>query len=106
MSRPETDRPFRAPWEAQLFAIVTALIDAGVVTTGEWAACLGRAIRAAQAAGDPGDGASAYRHWAAALEELLATKGLASPVLIEAREAGLSAAEHGQASSGRARAQP
>lgn len=97
MSRPGADRPFRAPWEAQTFALVTALIDAGVVTSGEWAACLGRAIRAAQAGGDPDDGTSAYRHWATALEGLLATKGLASPVLVEAREAGMTAAEHGAA---------
>ena len=95
MSRPDPERVFRAPWEAQLFALVTALIDGGVVTGAEWAAALGRAIRAAQAAGDPGDGRAAFRHWAAALEEVLAAKGLASPVLVEAREAGLAEAEHG-----------
>ena len=37
-----------------------------------------RQIRSAQEAGDPDDGSTYYRHWLAALERLVAEKGVAS----------------------------
>src|SRR3954451_7089907 len=37
----------------------------------EWAAALGDAIKRAQAAGDPDDGSTFYRHWLASLERLV-----------------------------------
>jgi nitrile hydratase accessory protein len=43
----------------------------------EWAATLGEEIRKAQAAGDPDTGETYYRHWLAALEHIVAAKGLA-----------------------------
>lgn len=92
---------FRAPWEAQIFALVTALREKGVFTAGEWAQALGATIRNAQAAGDPDTGETAYRHWLPALESLLEAKGLGSRVLFEAREAAWERAEkltpHGRA---------
>ena len=68
---------FRAPWEAQAFAMALALHDKGLFTWPEWAATLGAEIKRAQAAGDPDRGDTYYRHWLAALERLVAEKGVA-----------------------------
>jgi nitrile hydratase accessory protein len=79
---------FRAPWEAQSFAIVTALCEAGFFTRGEWAEALAQEIRRAQAAGDPGTGETYYRHWQGALERIVAEKGLADrEALVRYRDA-------------------
>ena len=67
---------FRAPWEAHAFAMAVALHDAGVFAWGEWAATLGDEIKKAQAAGDPDTGATYYHHWLAALERIVAEKGV------------------------------
>jgi nitrile hydratase accessory protein len=69
---------FRAPWEAQAFAMALALHQRGLFTWGEWVATLGEEIKRAQAAGDPDTGETYYRHWLAALERLVAEKGVAS----------------------------
>jgi nitrile hydratase accessory protein len=69
---------FREPWEAQAFAMALALHERGVFTWPEWAATLGDEIKRAQSAGDPDTGETYYRHWLAALERLVAEKGLAS----------------------------
>ena len=69
---------FRAPWEAQAFAMALALNARGLFTWGEWAAALGDEIKRAQAAGDPDTGETYYRHWLAALERIVADKGVAS----------------------------
>ncbi|MDR3420220.1 MAG: nitrile hydratase accessory protein [Xanthobacteraceae bacterium] len=68
---------FREPWEAQAFALAVTLQERGVFTRNEWAAALGEEIRRAQTAGDPDSGETYYRHWLAALERLIAAKGLA-----------------------------
>jgi len=70
---------FREPWEAQAFALAVSLHERGVFSWGEWAATLGEEIKKAQAAGDPDTGETYYRHWLAALERILANKGLADP---------------------------
>src|SRR5262245_61979408 len=67
---------FRAPWEAQAFAMALALHARGVFTWSEWAATLGEEIKRAQAAGDPDTGATYYLHWLATLERLAAEKGV------------------------------
>ena len=69
---------FREPWEAQAFAITLALHERGVFTWSEWAAALGTEIKRAQAAGDPDTGETYYLHWLAALERLVAEKGVTS----------------------------
>jgi len=69
---------FREPWEAQAFAIALALHECGVFTWGEWAAALGAEIKRAQAVGDPDTGETYYLHWLAALERLVAEKGVAT----------------------------
>ena len=68
---------FREPWEAQAFAIVVALHQRGVFGWDEWAAMLGEEIKAARRAGDPDSGETHYCHWLAALERLVAHKGIA-----------------------------
>jgi len=67
---------FRAPWEAQAFAIAVMLHARGHVTWPEWAARLADEIAAATARGEDDDGRRYYRHWLAALERLVAEKGL------------------------------
>jgi nitrile hydratase accessory protein len=68
---------FRAPWEAQAFAMALALHEQGLFTWPEWAAILGDQIKRAQAASDPDTGETYYRHWLAALEHIVAAKGAA-----------------------------
>jgi len=75
----DADGPvFREPWEAQAFAMTLALHERGVFTWSEWAATLSREIKRAQSAGDPDTGETYYLHWLAALERLVAEKGVTS----------------------------
>ena len=75
----DADGPvFRAPWEAQAFAMAVALHQRGLFTWVEWAEALSREIVAAQAAGDADLGDTYYRHWLSALESLVAEKGASS----------------------------
>ena len=74
---------FREPWEAQAFAMALALHERGVFTWTEWAATLAEEIKRAQAAGDPDTGETYYHHWLAALERLVADKGVATPATLE-----------------------
>ena len=67
---------FREPWEAQAFAMTLALHAAGLFAWTEWAAILGAEIKNAQAAGDPDTGETYYHHWLAALERIVAEKGV------------------------------
>ncbi len=91
---------FRAPWEAQAFAMALALHGKGLFTWSEWAAMLGEEISRAQDAGDPDTGETYYRHWLATLERMVAAKGLApAETLANTREAWDHAADrtpHGQ----------
>src|SRR5437868_14223056 len=67
---------FREPWEAQAFAMTAALYRRGLFSWPEWAATLAAEIKRAQAAGDPDTGETYFRHWLAALERLVAEKGV------------------------------
>jgi nitrile hydratase accessory protein len=69
---------FREPWQAQAFAMTLALHERGVFTWSEWAAALAAEIKRAQGAGDPDTGETYYLHWLAALERLVAEKGVTS----------------------------
>jgi nitrile hydratase accessory protein len=77
---------FREPWQAQAFAMAVRLHEAGHFTWTEWAAALADQIRRAQAAGDPDLGDTYYLHWLAALESLVARKGLVSADELAARK--------------------
>lgn len=67
---------FRAPWEAQAFAMALVLHGRGVFSWREWAAGLAAEITRAQSAGDPDTGETYYRHWLATLESLITEKGV------------------------------
>ena len=83
LPRDEGGPVFREPWEAQAFALTVALNERGVFSWSEWAAALGEEIKRAQAGGDPDLGNTYYRHWLAALERILAAKGIASAAILE-----------------------
>ena len=79
---------FREPWEAQAFALAASLKGRGLFSSSEWAAALGDEIKKAQARGDPDTGETYYHHWLAALERLVAAKGIAdAETLDRTREA-------------------
>ena len=78
LPRDEDGPVFREPWEAQAFAMALSLHERGLFTWTEWAATLADEIKRAQAQGDPDLGNTYYRHWLAALERLVAAKGVAS----------------------------
>lgn len=80
---PEGGPVFREPWEAQAFAMTLCLHERGLFTWSEWTQALGETIEAARAENET----SYYQHWLAALERLVAEKGIASPDVIEARRA-------------------
>jgi len=60
---------FAEPWEAEAFALAVSLQERGVWTAAEWAQALGAEIARAP-------DAPYYRQWLAALEHLVAAKGL------------------------------
>jgi nitrile hydratase accessory protein len=75
----DNDGPvFRAPWEAQAFAMTLALYERGLFTWAEWAQTLANEIAAAKARGDADLGDTYYHHWLAALEALVASKRASS----------------------------
>ena len=78
---------FRAPWEAQAFAITLKLHEAGCFTWPEWTGYLGAEIKAARARGDPDLGDTYYGHWLAALEKIAADKDLLPPAELRGRKA-------------------
>jgi nitrile hydratase accessory protein len=79
---------FREPWEAQAFAMIVALHERGLFSWSEWTAVLGDEIKRAQAGGDPDTGETYYLHWLAALERIVAQKGMTdAPTLTRYRDA-------------------
>jgi nitrile hydratase accessory protein len=100
MPRDGDEPVFAEPWQAQAFAMTLALHQRGLFSWPEWADMLARQIAAAQAAGDADHGDTYYRHWLAALEALVAAKGVSSaPELARTRDAWDHAADrtpHGQ----------
>ena len=66
---------FRAPWQAQAFAMALALYERGLFTWPEWAQALAGRIRMAPAQPDEDAGDAYYRQWLETLEAMVATKG-------------------------------
>jgi nitrile hydratase accessory protein len=77
---------FPEPWQAQAFALAVSLSEQGHFTWKEWAATLADEIKAAASRGEPDDGSRYYHHWLAALERLVAAKGLCHPEALLARK--------------------
>ena len=76
---------FKAPWEAQAFAMTLSLHARGVFTWREWADALAAQLAAAAAAGTPDEGTHYYEHWLAALEKLAAAKKVFAEPELEQR---------------------
>jgi len=91
---------FRAPWEAQAFAMTLALYARGIFTWREWAETLGAELAAATARGEPDDGTRYYEHWLAALEKLVAEKKVVTGLELDERadewDAAARATPHGK----------
>ena len=91
---------FKAPWEAQAFAMTVSLYAAGAFMWREWADALAAELSAAAAHGDPDDGSHYYEHWLAALEKLVAGKGFVPEQELERRmdewDAAVRATPHGK----------
>jgi nitrile hydratase accessory protein len=76
---------FRAPWEAQAFALAVSLHERGAFTWKEWAAMLADVIAEARARGDPDTGERYYEHWLAALERIATAKRLVDDAGLDRR---------------------
>ena len=95
LPRDEGGPVFAEPWQAQAFALAVKLSEAGHFTWKEWAAALAAELQAAADRGAPDDGSHYYDHWVAALERLVAEKGLTNPgELVERKEAWADAYRH------------
>jgi len=79
------DAGFTDPWQAEALALSIALQESGLVSPAEWSNTLAEEIEKARAAGDPADGTTYYKHVIAALERLVAEKGLLSTAAIDQR---------------------
>ena len=76
LPRDDAGPVFRAPWEAQAFAMAVTLHEAGCFGWSEWAELLSAEIAAAADRGEPDLGDRYYEPWLRALERLVADKGL------------------------------
>ena len=82
----DTEGPvFKAPWEAQAFAMAVALNERGAFTWKEWATALAEVLAEVQRRGEVDDGTDYYRHWLTALERIVARKGIVTDSLLEHR---------------------
>src|SRR6478736_4642809 len=86
LPRDEGGPVFSEPWQAQAFALTVRLSEQGHFTWKEWAAALADELKAAADRGEPDDGSRYYDHWLAALERLVAAKGLTDPAALVARK--------------------
>lgn len=77
---------FTEPWEAQAFALVLKLHEAGHFTWQEWSEALGAQLRAAAARGEPDDGSRYYVHWLTALEQSIQAKRVLDAAALQARK--------------------
>ncbi len=82
---------FAAPWESRVFGVAAALRERGLFTWDEFRVHLIAEIADWERNHAPGKTYSYYARWQAALERLLAEKGLCTPAELEAREHALAA---------------
>jgi nitrile hydratase accessory protein len=84
--RDEGGPVFAEPWQAQAFALAVSLSEDGHFTWKEWATALAEELKVAASRGEPDDGSHYYEHWLAALERLVAAKGLSDAAAMLARK--------------------
>ena len=86
---------FDEPWQAQAFALTVQLNEAGHFTWSEWADMFGAEIAAATEAGRGCGNEDYYLCWLAALEKIVAKKGIvSSEQLSDRKEEWRHASEH------------
>ena len=83
--RPQEERVFAAPWEAQAFAMAVALHERGAFTWKEWSETLAEVIAEVKARGEPDTGERYYAHWLTALERIIERKSLLTQDALERR---------------------
>jgi nitrile hydratase accessory protein len=76
MRHAEQGPTFDEPWQAHAFALTLTLHKQGLFTWPEWTSALAAEIEHAHAASDPDTGETYYYHWLAALERLVADRGI------------------------------
>jgi nitrile hydratase accessory protein len=76
---------FRAPWEAQAFAMALVLHERGAFTWKEWADVLAEVIAEVRQRGEPDTGEDYYRHWLTALERVTTRKGIVTDATLQQR---------------------
>ena len=86
LPRDEGGPVFSEPWQAQAFALAVKLSEHGHFTWKEWANVLADELKVAASRGEYDDGSHYYEHWLAALERLVAAKGLSDRVAMLARK--------------------
>jgi len=77
LPRDDNGPVFSEPWQAQAFAVVVELTEAGTITREEWADRLGAVFKEAEARGEYDTGLRYYDHWLTALERVVVEKDLA-----------------------------
>jgi nitrile hydratase accessory protein len=79
LPRDEEGPVFDAPWQAQAFALVVKLAEAGHYTWPEWVTYFSAELASAKDAELRGETVpSYYEHWLTAAEKLIMAKGLAT----------------------------
>ena len=86
---------FEAPWEARVFALAHHLCDAGLYSWDEFREALIAEIAQWDAAHPEGEAYAYYERFQAALETLLAKRGVVAPAALEAETQKLAARPHG-----------
>lgn len=76
LPRDETGPVFAEPWQAQAFAVVVGLTEAGTISLNEWAEHLGAVLKEAEARGEYDTSRRYYDHWLTALERLVVAKSM------------------------------
>ena len=85
LPRDDAGPVFKAPWEAQAFAMAVALNERGAFEWKEWAETLAGVIAEVRARGETDSGEDYYRHWLTALERITTRKGLVSDAALARR---------------------
>ena len=78
---------FKAPWEAQAFAMALALHERGAFTWKEWAQTLAEVIAEVRRREEPDTGEDYYSQWLTALERITARKGILTDAMLQQRRA-------------------
>jgi nitrile hydratase accessory protein len=77
---------FSEPWQAQAFALAVHLSGQGYFTWDEWVSAFSAELTRASDSGEPDDGSRYYHHWLRTLEQIVSTKGLTDPAMLQVRK--------------------